>query len=188
MSENKKLENKLYKTTEKILYNYIFLEININSEEEELESLELDLKGMYAELADYERDAGVVTGGGFSSGISKTVEKKVIRKEKLKKELIPNMEAKIDKKINKINRDKNRMKNIEVAINNLDIIDSRAKQIIELYFIQRRKVADICDTVHLEDAQIHRLKSLGIKAIRNHIFGFDALEEDDNLISMLKAN
>lgn len=188
MDKKKKLENKLYKTTEKILYNYVFLDININSEEKELESFELDLKGMYAELADYERNAGVVTGGGFSSGISNTVEKKILRKEKLKTELIPNLEAKIDKKLNKINRDKSRMRNIEIAINNLDIVDSRAKQIIELYFIQRRKVSDICDIVHLEDAQIHRLKSLGIKAIRNHIFGFDALEEEDNLISMLKVN
>ena len=188
MSKDKKIENKLYKTTERILYNYIFLEGNINSQEKELEGLELELKGMYVELKDYERDAGVVAGGGFSSGISKTVEKKVIRKEKLKKELIPDMEAKIDKKINRIKRDKNRMKNIEIAINNLDIVDSRAKQIIELYFIERRRVSDICSRVHLEDAQIHRLKNLGIKCIRNQIFGFDALEEDDNLISMLKAN
>ena len=32
MSKNKNLENKLYKTTEKILYNYIFLEINKKSQ------------------------------------------------------------------------------------------------------------------------------------------------------------
>ena len=29
------------------------------------------------------------------------------------------------------------------------------------------------------------LKSIGIRGIRNHIFGFEALEEEDTLISML---
>lgn len=188
MSKDKKLENKLYKTTENILKNYIFLDGSINKQEKELESLENDLKGLYIESEDYERDSKGTSGGGFTGGISKVTENKIIRKEKIMLELIPNLEKKIDRKLNQLNRDKNRMKDIEIAINNLSVIDSRAKDIIEMYFFERRKVAYICEKVFLEEAQVHRIKSLGIKAIRNQIFGFDALEEDDNLISRLKSS
>lgn len=188
MSKDKKLENKLYKTTEKILYNYIFLDSNIHIQEEELKDLRIELRGLYAELRDYERDCHGSGGGSFTGGISNVTEKKILRKEKIAEEIIPKLNNRIDKKRDRLNRDKRRMKDIENAMNNLDIIDSRAKQVIEMYFIQRSRISEICYKVHLEDAQVHRLKSLGIKAIRNHIFGFDALEEEDNLISMLKAN
>lgn len=187
MRNEKKLENKLYKTTENILKNYIFLDGNIYKQEKELESLEKDLKGLYIELSDYERDCKGLSGGSFNGGISKVTENKIIRKEKIKTELIPGLEKKIDKKLNQLDRDKNRMKDIEISINNLSVIDSRAKDIIEMYFFERRKVAYICEKVFLEEAQVHRIKSLGIKAIRNQIFGFNALEEDDNLISMLDS-
>lgn len=180
----KELNNRLYKTTESILYNFNSLKTSILVAEEELEELRLYLRGLHAELRDYERDCNGAGSGTFTGGISNVTEKKVLRKEKIVEDLIPSKRREIEKKKNKINKDKKRIKNIEQAIRNLE---PRTKQVVRFYYIDKVKVSDICDKVFLEEAQIHRIKNTGIKGIRNMIFGFEALEEDDNLISMLRA-
>lgn len=180
------IEKNYYKTTEAILYNLVFLTANIDGAEKELANMEQELKGMYIELYDYERDAGVVASIGFTHGINKVTEKKILRKERLRNEIIPSKEKDIDKKLEQINRDKTRLENIRKAIDNLGTVNPRSKQIIELFYISKRKMSDICGEVYLEEAQVHREKSKGIKAIKNQLFGFDALEEDYNLISMLE--
>lgn len=179
-------EKNYYRTTESILYNFRSLETSIEVAESELENLEQELKGMYIELNDYDRDCNGTGSGSFSGGISNVTEKKILRKERLKNEIIPKKEKEIDRKIERINRDKTRIENIKKAINNLEIVNSDAKRIIELFFVKRNRVEYICQKVNLEQAQVHRLKSKGIKAIKNQLFGFDALEEEHNLISMLK--
>ena len=180
-------EKNYYRTTEAILYNLRSLETSIEVAESELESLEEELKWMYMELNDYERDCNGTGSGSFSSGISNITEKKILRKERLLKEIIPRKEKEIDRKIEQIKRDKTRIKNTYKAIDNLGVIDSTMKNIIELFFVRRNKVEYICQKVNLEQAQVHRIKSKGIKAIKNQLFGYDALEEEYTLISMLKA-
>lgn len=181
-------EKNYYRTTEAILYNLVFLTASIEGAEKELDNMEQELKGMYIELSDYERDCSSTGSGSFTGGISKVTEKKILRKERLRNEIIPNKEKEIDKKLEQIDRDKTRLDNIRKAIDNLGTVNPRAKQIIELYYIRKRKMCDICAEVYLEEAQAHREKSKGIKAIKNQLFGFDALEEEHNLISMLKIN
>ena len=183
MENKRELNNRLYKTTESILYNFNSLKNSIKVAEDELEELKLDLEGLKIELKDYERDCNGAGSGTFTGGISNVTEKKILRKEKLKEELITKKIHEIEKKQLKIDKDKRRIKNIENAIQNLE---PRTKEIIKFYYIDKIKVCNICERVFLEEAQIHRIKVRGIKAIRNHIFGFEALEEDDNLISRVR--
>lgn len=185
MSDKKEMNNRLYKTTESILYNFRSLKNSILVAEEELEELRLDLKGLYAELRDYERDCNGAGSGTFGNGISNITQKKVLRKEKIVEELLPSKRLEIEKKKHKINKDKRRIKNIESAITNLE---PRTGEVVRLYYVEKFKINDICDKVFLEEKQVRRIKNVGITGIRNQIFGFEALEEDGNLISMLKAN
>lgn len=52
-------EKNYYRTTEAILYNLRSLETSIEVAESELENLEEELKWMYMELNDYERDCKI---------------------------------------------------------------------------------------------------------------------------------
>lgn len=183
MSKDKKLNNNLYKTTERILRNYRSLSSNIEVQKGEIEDRELELDELYKELNDYDRDCVGGGSGGFTNSISNITEKKILRKEKLKTELIPNKKVDIEKRLNKLKRDEKRLKNINDSIKNLD---ARTKKVIELFYLRKVKMSTICEKVYLEESQCHKVKSNGVKSIRNYIFGFDALEEEDNLISMLK--
>ena len=146
MENKRELNNRLYKTTESILYNFNSLKNSIKVAEDELEELKLDLEGLKIELKDYERDCNGVGSGTFTGGISNVTEKKILRKEKLKEELIPKKIHEIEKKQLKIDKDKRRIKNIEDAIQNLE---PRTKEIIKFYYIDKIKVCNICERVFL---------------------------------------
>lgn len=179
----KKIDEKsLYKAIEKALYRYNDVLVSIDTKEDELKILIRELKALKVDLDDYQIDTVQNETGIHTSGISKALENKVAKKEKIKNVDIPNKRKEIFKKKVSIDKDKTKLANIDRAISNLD---PRQKQIIEKFYKRKMKICDIAGEIFLEEAQTHNIKKIAVKAIASQIYGYEYLEQDDNLLKMI---
>lgn len=182
MSEIKEKEKNYYKSTERALYNYNNVLISIDEKEKELEILKMEYKALKLELKDYEIDTVMNETGIHSSGVSKALENKIIRKENIVQTQIPKKRQDIFKKNVSLKKDQSKIIKIDRAINNLS---PRQKEIIEKFYKRKMKICDIAEEIFLEEAQTHNIKKMAIKAIASQFYGYDYLEQEDNLLKRL---
>lgn len=164
-----------YKTVEGILFNLFRVELEVNDVEDEVKLLKKELRGLHIELKDYERDCKSSGGSNSSNSISKTVENKIVRKEKIKEKLIPSKKIEIYNKLLEKEKKEMKINKYKRAINNLT---PKQKEIVTKFYIENKKIDDICADVHLEQSQIFTIKKNAIKAISFELWGVDALEEE----------
>lgn len=175
-------EQNYYKATEKALYSYNDVLVSIDTKESDLEILKMELQSLKEELEDYSADTVVNETGIHSSGISKTTENRIIRKEKLVEIIIPKKKQEKFKKKISLKKDKSKIVKLDRAINNLS---SRQKKIIEMFYKRKMKICDIAGEIFLEETQTHNIKKIAVKAIATQIYGYDHLEQEDNLLKRI---
>ena len=178
-------ETDYYKSVEKVLYNYNNILISIDEKEKDLKILKQELRILKLELKDYELDTLINESGIHNSCVSKVLENRIVRRENLVEKEIPKKIQEILKKSISLKKDKGNILKIDRAINNLTV---RQKTIIEKFYKHKMKICDIASEIFLEEAQTHNVKKTAIKAITTQLYGYDFLEQEDNLLKNLPSN
>ncbi len=169
------MDDKYYKSTEKLLYNISTVRRRIENLTDDLNYYVTDLEEYKNELQDLGLDAsGINRISTNTNDINDLVLKKVMRIEYLENE-IPKLESKISinkKEIEKEEREINKLLN---AINELD---NRESLVVTEYYIKGESVSRIANKINITDSAVFKTKKQAVKKIRIEIFGFAALKKD----------